>query len=407
MEITARIAAFTDLVGPPPDPVPAVDWAVVEAWLEVPLPADYKALVSAYGPAEIGGPGRPDAPSVRLHTPCVSADGRYDFAAWVLETHRHSAIRPHMFTKEQRRFLPDEGGLLAFATTSGGDHLFWDTSVSKDPDEWPVVLLTTSVAVGGAKPWVAYELPLLEWLFTAVRDGVPNPGEPGGLLGPLPPAVRTWPPLADAAPWAPPPRGTYVDARQHAALTEGEGLEAVTALIPPPLDPYVGEGTWEQLFERLGTRLPPDFVALSERYGAGNWSWWLDMPAPLDLGHRLGLAAGVEEMLEGYRSLREAHPQFYPLPAWPEPGGFLPAVSTIDGDQIGWCVEGEPEQWRVAVNPRHTDQGPPLEGDFTETLLNWLRGGPGNSAFYGLRKDQDPLEEMFFEPFGPPRPDVP
>ncbi|MBM7173935.1 SMI1/KNR4 family protein, partial [Streptomyces sp. G44] len=182
MEITTRVAAFTDLVGPPPDPVPAVDWAAVEAWLEVPLPADYKALVSAYGPAEIGDPG--GSRSVRLHTPCVSADGRYDFAAWVLETHRHSAIRPHMFTKEQRRFLPDEGGLLAFATTSGGDHLFWDTSVSKDPDEWPVVLLTTSVAVGGAKPWVAYEVPLLEWLLAAVRGGVPNPGEPGGLLGP-------------------------------------------------------------------------------------------------------------------------------------------------------------------------------------------------------------------------------
>ncbi|MBM7172143.1 SMI1/KNR4 family protein, partial [Streptomyces sp. G44] len=263
----------------------------------------------------------------------------------------------------------------------------------------------TSVAVGGAKPWVAYEVPLLEWLLAAVRGGVPNPGEPGGLLGPLPPAVRTWPPLAGATPWAPPPRGTYVDARQHAALTEGEGLEAVTALIPPPLDPYLGDGTWEQVFERLGTRLPPDFMALSERYGAGNWSWWLDMPAPFDLDHRLGLAAEVEEMLEGYRSLREAHPQFYPMPAWPEPGGFLPAVSTIDGDQIGWCAEGEPEQWRVAVNPRHTNQGPPLDGGFTETLLNWLRGGPGNAAFYGLRKDQDPLEEMFFEPFGPPRPD--
>ncbi|NEA04142.1 SMI1/KNR4 family protein, partial [Streptomyces sp. SID10116] len=192
MEHAHRIAAFTELVGPPADAAPAVDWASVEAWLEVPLPGDYKSLVTAYGPAEIGRPG---TVSLRLHTPCVSADGRYAYGAWVVETHRHSAIRPGMFTQERRRFLPDEGGLLAFATTSAGDHLFWDTSVSKDPDAWPVVLLTTSVAVGGAAPWAAYEMPLLEFLHTAVHDGVPHPGEPGGLLGPLAPEARTWPPL--------------------------------------------------------------------------------------------------------------------------------------------------------------------------------------------------------------------
>lgn len=403
MDLTARVAAFTALVGPPPDPAPAVDWAAVEAWLETPLPADYKALASAYGPVEIG---HPDSAAIRLHTPCVSADGRYAYGSWLVETHRHSAIRPRMFTRERRRFLPDEGGLLAFATTSGGDHLFWDTSAA-DPDAWPVVLLTTSVAVGGDAPWVAYEVPLTELLRAAVRDGVPNPGEPGGLLGPLPRTVRTWAPLSGATPWSPPPRGTYVDARQHAALTEGEGLDAITALIPPPLTPRLGEGSWEAVFERLGTRLPADFVALAETYGAGNWSWWLDMPAPLDLDHRSGLAAGVEEMLDGYRQLRDAHPAYYPLPAWPAPGGFLPVASTIDGDQIGWCAEGDdPDRWRVAVNPRHAEQGPPLAGDFTGTLLNWLRGGrPSTEGFFWLRKDQDPLEHMFFEPFGAPRKD--
>ncbi|MCF3118595.1 SMI1/KNR4 family protein [Streptomyces arenae] len=405
MELTARVAAFTDLVGPPPDAAPAVDWAAVETWLEVPLPEDYKALVSAYGPVEIG---HPDSGSVRLHTPCASPDGRYEYAAWILETHRHSTIRPRMFLwndREERRFLPDEGGLLAFATTSGGDHLFWDTSASKDPDEWPVVLMTTSVAVGVAEPWVSYEVPFLAWLSAAVLGGVPNPGEPDGRLGPLHPAVRTWAPLAGATPWTPPPRGTYVDAAQHAALTRGEGLAAITALIPPPLTPRLGEASWEELFERLGTRLPADFVALSRTYGAGNWGWWLDMPAPLDLDHRLGLAAGVEEMLEGYRSLSEAHPEYYPLPAWPAPGGFLPVASSIDGDQIGWCVDGDdPDQWRVAVNPRHDDQGPPLETNFTETLLHWLRGGrPAMDGIPWLRRDQDPLEHMFFEPFGAPR----
>jgi hypothetical protein len=267
--------------------------------------------------------------------------------------------------------------------------------------------MTTNVAVGVSEPWVDYEVPFLELLFTLLRTGVAHPGEPGGLLGPLSSQIRVWPPLAGAAPWSPPPAGTAVDARQHAALTEGSGLDAVMALVPPPLEPYLGEGTWEQVFERLGTRLPPDFVALAERYGAGNWSWWLDMSAPLSLDRprEQGLAATVEGMLDGYRQLRAAHPQYYPMPAWPEPGGFLPFASTIDGDQIGWCADGPPETWRVAVNPRHCDQGPPLPGDFTATLLTWLRGGPAESGFPGLTgRDLHPLDVMFFEPFGPGAP---
>ncbi len=105
----------------------------------------------------------------------------------------------------------------------------------------------------------------------------------------------------------------------------------------------------------------------------------MSAPLSLDRPREQGLAATVEGMLDGYRQLRAAHPQYYPMPAWPEPGGFLPFASTIDGDQIGWCADGPPETWRVAVDPRHWDQGPPLPGDFTATLLTWLRGGPAES----------------------------
>ncbi|MBC9711535.1 SMI1/KNR4 family protein [Streptomyces sp. TRM66268-LWL] len=398
MELTGPAAALATLVGPPPAPAPAVDWAAVEAWLEVPLPADYKAVFSAYGPVEIGDPA---GVRVRLLGPCVSSDGRFDYGSWLVETHRHSAIRPRMFTREQREFLPREGGLLVFGETSSGDQLFWDTSVSKDPDEWPVVLLTTRVAAHVDEPWVAYEVPLLELLSAAIRGGVPNPGEPGGLLGPLGREVRVFEPLARAGSWAPPAPGVHADARQHAALTRGEGLEAVLALVPPPLTPYVGEGSWEEVFERIGTRLPADFIQLSERYGAGIWSWWLRLPAPLDPQPN-GLAAEVGWMLDGYRRLRSGHPDGMPLPTWPEPGGFLPFTSTIDGDQVGWCTEGDPDEWRVAVYPRHSEPGPPLPGNFTQTLLNWLRGGRGDGeAFRGLPRNRDPLDVMFFQPHTP------
>ncbi|MGW1988033.1 hypothetical protein ACWCPJ_37265 [Streptomyces collinus] len=160
-------------------------------------------------------------------------------------------------------------------------------------------------------------------------------------------------------------------------------ITAFTGLVGPPPGPAPAVD-WALVEGWLGTRLPPDFVALD---GAGNWSWWLDMSA-LNRPRDQGLAATVEGMLDGYRQLRAAHPQYYPMPAWPEPGGFLPFASTIDGDQIGWCADGPPETWRVAVNPRHSDQEPPLPGD-VGTVAQVLGGG-GDTAGPGTHEEPCP-----------------
>ncbi|OAH13189.1 hypothetical protein STSP_35140 [Streptomyces jeddahensis] len=57
---------FAALFGPPsPEAVTVpVDWDVVESWLGLRLPADYKAVVSAYGPLDIGE-------FIWLQAPCV------------------------------------------------------------------------------------------------------------------------------------------------------------------------------------------------------------------------------------------------------------------------------------------------------------------------------------------------
>lgn len=60
-----------------------------------------------------------------------------------------------------------------------------------------------------------------------------------------------------------------------------------------------------------------------------------------------------------YRELRDEFPEYHPLPIWPEPGGFLPFASSIDGDSIGWLTDGEPDRWPLIVEPRHHEQGPP------------------------------------------------
>lgn len=51
----------------------------------------------------------------------------------------------------------------------------------------------------------------------------------------------------------------------------GYGLEALRLLSPPPAEPFLGEGTWADLFDVLGMRLPSEYVTLMEQYGGGCW----------------------------------------------------------------------------------------------------------------------------------------
>ncbi|MGW1028842.1 SMI1/KNR4 family protein [Streptomyces sp. NPDC002577] len=385
-----HISHFAALFGPPsPEAVPVpVDWDEVESWLGLRLPTDYKAVVSAYGPLDIGE-------FIWLHAPCVQ-EGRFDYAAWLRDTHRHGRVScEEAPTREPRVFHPDPGGLLAWGTTRATSNLFWDTSASEDPDEWPVVMFHQDAVYAGVDPWQSYDAALLDVLTTAVRDGLPLPG--GGTLGPLPPTAHRTAFLPDPKPWTPPPPRPVVPPERRAALTEGTGLEALTTLVPPPENPYLGEGSWEELYEKLGTRLPAEFVTLMERYGAGTWTGWLDVEPPLQPG-RGGFA---DECLQRLKWLAEFHvdyPQFHPHPAWPAPGGFLPFASTIDGDLVGWLTEGpDPDAWPLIVAPRHADQGPPLPGKLIETLLEWHRGRFSAEGFPRFRGVADQLEYVRFE----------
>ncbi|MFI0356980.1 hypothetical protein [Actinomadura sp. 9N407] len=381
--------SFSALFGSPSAAPFDVDWDMVESWLGVPLPSDYKAVVSAYGPLDIGE-------FIWLHAPCVQP-GRFDYATWLKGTHRDCRIASRDVPPyEPPAFHPAPGGLLAWGTTRACSELFWDTSASDDPDQWPVVVFHRDAMNRGTSPWHIYESSLLETLAAVVGTGLPLPG--GDTLGPLPATAERTAFLPDAAPWTPPvPEPEIVpEAQRRAALTNGTGLDAIRLLAPPPEEPYLGDGTWEQLFDALGTRLPTEYVTLIELYGAGCMSNWLRFVPPTRHGTS-GLAQYVESSLGDYRDLRAEFPEEQPLPVWPEPGGFLPFANSIDGDQLGWLVQGDPDSWPLIVYPRHSDQGPPLPGGLVDTLLDWLRGRLTTPDFPVLDEDDDPLDFIGFD----------
>ncbi|MFI8765450.1 SMI1/KNR4 family protein [Streptomyces sp. NPDC053792] len=366
-EAREAVAAFAALFGPPPEgPAVPVDWDAVEEWLGLRLPADYKAVAAAYGPLDIGE-------RLWLHTPFTSDARLFDYGR---------------FVEEGRRAAP---GVLPFGATRMSDTLYWDTTVSDDPDRWPVVVHVQNLANAGKDPWLRPGTTLLPTLTGFVADGLRPLLARSGLAG------------GELSPWTPPARRPEPTPAQRAALTGGgTGLDTLTALIPPPAVPHLGAQSWEWLYERLGTRLPSEYVRLMETYGAGTWCQWLSMSLPRGTRH-YDLAPWAESHGEGYRGLRSSYPEYNPLAVWPEPGGFLPFAGSIDGDQLCWLTEGDtPDDWPLIVIPRHAPQGPPLTGTLTATLLAWLRGELRTEGLPGLvRPHEDPLDAIDFESHGP------
>ncbi|MEU7862090.1 SMI1/KNR4 family protein [Nonomuraea sp. NPDC049141] len=167
-------------------------------------------------------------------------------------------------------------------------------------------------------------------------------------------------------------------------------LEQLIAVVPPPPVPAFGTDEWNDVFSDFGLRLPADYVAFIERYGRCEFARWLSVHDPRALPKEYRVQAA--HWGDDYRDLREDFPEYHPLAMWPEPGGFFPWGSTIDGDEIGWLTIGEPEEWPCIVVPRHADQEPPIQETMTEWLVGWASGTRFDGSGFAEGAESHPLE---------------
>src|SRR5215216_143821 len=99
--------------------------------------------------------------------------------------------------------------------------------------------------------------------------------------------------------------------RPTASREEHVMLERLRELLPPPADP-VEPGRpdgWAAVEATLGTRLPADFKAFTERYGSGTVDDFLYLFNPFAAGQDGNLLAEKDRVLAAYRQTQGPVPR--------------------------------------------------------------------------------------------------
>jgi hypothetical protein len=153
------------------------------------------------------------------------------------------------------------------------------------------------------------------------------------------------------------------------------GLDELRSIVPPPADPLEAgrPDRWPEVEAKLGTALPDDFKAFTERYGSGKFDDFLYLFNPFAADPAGNLLAASDTVLAAYRGSRAKFPNRLPLPPWPEPGGLLPLGRSDNGNELYWLTEGPPPSWPVVAfagrSTRHEVHRHPVTG-FLALLLS-------------------------------------
>ena len=162
-------------------------------------------------------------------------------------------------------------------------------------------------------------------------------------------------------------------------------IDALFDVLPRPaaaLEAGDDQG-WLRVFQRLGTRLPEDFVQYIRGYGTGVINDYLAIYNPFAENPNLNLIEQLPYILSSFRTVRSEAPQDCPYPLYFEPNGLLPWGAT-DAESLFWETSGDADRWPVVIvrrnDPNHERHEMPMSRFLAEGL-----GGRLSSVIFPAR----------------------
>jgi len=143
---------------------------------------------------------------------------------------------------------------------------------------------------------------------------------------------------------------------------------------------------WIESDSEVGFNFPADYRGIIDEYGSvlinGELNVWTPKIKPIEPEAPNSFSGFVYRTKNGvgeyFLRSRERHPEEYPYPVFPEPGGLLAWGNNYNADSCFWLTKGdEPDKWPIVVWYRQLGVWDRFDGCVAEFLLSILTGNYG------------------------------
>jgi hypothetical protein len=159
--VRTTLDRLTAVMPAPTDPPARPPWERAPGEIGFQFPADYREFVDRYGGGEINGELAVLTPvEAPYSTGLPPGFPGYTAFAGNEVGDAFRELRAAAPADNTYLLFPEPGGLLVWARTYSGDHLFWDTR-DEDPEKWPVVVWLRNVPPPRWRPFAGGAAQLL------------------------------------------------------------------------------------------------------------------------------------------------------------------------------------------------------------------------------------------------------
>lgn len=106
---------------------------------------------------------------------------------------------------------------------------------------------------------------------------------------------------------------------------------------------------WSDIEEKHNIFFPDDYKWFISNYGTGLINDFILVFNPFSENKNINFFDQIEYLLESYLISKEYDQEAFYWSVYPEKGGLLPFGRTLNGDELYWKTDGNPNEWKIVI----------------------------------------------------------